>query len=102
MPITVEQDDSRYVVRLEGEFALSEAAELKQRLVEALSSGRNLHLEMEQVTAMDLTAIQLLQLASVETHRAGTGMTITLSRAAEAVMRDAGFASVIESLGRSD
>lgn len=101
MPASVEQDEKRFVIRLEGETGLPEAAELKRLLVEALASGRTLHLDLEGAVEIDVTCMQLLQAALRETDRAGTGMAVHMSEAAEIALRGAGFGPCIETAGWS-
>lgn len=96
MPISVEQDDTRFQVRLEGEIGLGEAVELKRTLLEGLASGRKLHLDMECAGAIDVTFMQLLQSALREARGAGTGIALNLSGAAENALRNAGFRPLVE------
>lgn len=49
------------------------AAELKQKLLEALSSGREVRLLLARATHLDLTAAQLLWAAEREANRLGMG-----------------------------
>lgn len=93
MPVSVEQDETRCVIRLEGEVGVAEAAELKRLLREGLASGRKLHLDLERVEAIDVTFMQLLHAALRETDRAGEGLGLRLSEAAEIAFRGAGFGS---------
>ena len=44
MAITLEQHESRWLIRLEGQVTLSSGAELKGLLLEWLASGKNLEL----------------------------------------------------------
>jgi hypothetical protein len=101
LPVSVEQDESRFVIRLEGEVGMSDAAELKRVFLEALASGRKLHLDLEQIAEIDVTFMQLLQAVLAETDRAGTGLAMRLSEAAENALRGAGFARCVEAAGWS-
>lgn len=102
MPVSVEQDETRCLIRLEGEIGVTGAAELKSLLLEGLSSGRKLQLDMEQIDEVgeiDVTVMQLLQASLREADRAGTAMAVRMSEAAETALRDAGFGAVIEAAG---
>jgi anti-anti-sigma regulatory factor len=48
------------MLRLAGELEIGSAVELKAQLLEALALGQPIQLELEAVTAVDLTGLQLL------------------------------------------
>jgi anti-anti-sigma regulatory factor len=79
------------LIRLEGEVNLTSAGELKRLLVEGLASGRDLHVDLERVEAIDVTALQLLWSAGRDADRAGSAIVIRASEAANESARDAGF-----------
>ena len=91
MAVTMERQESQSVIRLEGEFTVTSAAELKDFLLEGLASGKRLLLDLEQAGEIDITLMQLLWAAGREGYRAGIGMAIRVSDAAAAAARDAGF-----------
>jgi ABC-type transporter Mla MlaB component len=99
LPVSVEKDEARYLIRLEGEVGLAEAAELKSLLLEGLASGRTLQLDLKRIAEIDVTVMQLLQAALREADQAGTVMTARMSEAAESALRGAGFGIVIEAAG---
>ena len=93
MPRTPElelhESDSR--IRLEGEVTVTRAVEVKKLLLEWLASGRNLRLDLENATEIDITLLQLLVAAAREAERAGLRMITSVSPAAAAAAGDAGF-----------
>ena len=99
MPIAFEPLETRCVVRLEGEIGVSDAGELKRLLVAVVASGRQLQLDLEHTDEIDVTCMQLLQAALLQTGR--TGMTVRLSETAETALRGAGFGPCIEAAGWS-
>ena len=99
MPLSVEQDETRCVVRLEGEIGVSEAVELKSLLLEGLVSGLKLHLNLERINEIDVSCMQLLYATLRETGRSGAGLAIRMSETAETALRSAGFGPCIESAG---
>ena len=91
MALTIEQRESQSVIRLEGEFTLASAEELKGLLLRGLASGNDLRLDLEQADALEITAMQLLWAAGREADRKGRGMAVQMSDAAATAARDAGF-----------
>jgi anti-anti-sigma factor len=74
--ITLDRNESQCLVCLEGEVDVSSAAELKKLLLEALASGRELRVDLERTSELDVTALQLLWAA--EREAAGSGMGFSL------------------------
>ena len=91
MAVTMERQESQSLIRLEGEFSVTSAAELKGLLLEGLGSGKHLLLDLAQAEEIDITLMQLLWAAGREAGRAGAGMAIRVSDAAAAAAREAGF-----------
>ena len=71
MPIILDQNEASCRIRLEGEINISSAAELKKLLLEALSSGKEIHLDMERATELDVTALQLVWAVEHEAKASG-------------------------------
>jgi len=71
VPISIEQDEMRNSIALEGVVDISVAAELKQSLLEALGTGKELHVSLAAVTVLDVTAVQLLWAAAREATAQG-------------------------------
>jgi anti-anti-sigma regulatory factor len=57
---TVDRSTAPWTLRLVGDLEIGNAAELHARLLEALASGEPIQVEMEAVTGVDLTGLQLL------------------------------------------
>ena len=68
------------MIRLEGEIDIAVAAELKAVLLEALASGREISVGLEGVTALDVTAFQLLWAAGREAKQAGRKFRLSGAR----------------------
>jgi anti-anti-sigma regulatory factor len=87
----MERQESRSLIRLEGDITLASAAELKGLLLEGLAAGKDLWLDLEHTGEIDVTAMQLLWAAGREADRAGVKIAIRVSDAAGAAARQAGF-----------
>lgn len=71
MPVLLEQNDTVHLIRLEGAIDIGCAAELKDLLVQELKSGSAVRVSLESATGLDVTAAQLLWIASREAKMAG-------------------------------
>lgn len=71
MPLVLIDGDARSVIRLEGEIDIVNAAELKDMMVAAMTSGKELHLDLQAATDLDVTAVQLLYCAAREAEKTG-------------------------------
>jgi anti-anti-sigma factor len=71
MPVTLDQGGALCVVRLQGEISVGFAKELKVALLQALASGTEVRLSLEDVSELDVTAVQLLWAAEHEARRSG-------------------------------
>ncbi len=91
MAVTMDRQESQSLIRLEGEFTVTSATELKERLLECLAAGNNLLLDLERAEEIDITLLQLLWAAGREADRAGAKIAIRLSDAAATAAREAGF-----------
>ena len=91
MAVTMERQASQSLIRLEGELTVTSAAELKDRLLDGLTSGNDLLLDLERAEEIDITLLQLLWAAGREADRAGARIAIRLSDAAGTAAREAGF-----------
>ena len=93
MPVTLEENDASSRIRLEGAIDIDCAAELKALLLQALNSGKELRLEIEAATHLDVTAIQLLWAAKREAARSGAPLALSAPAPEEiaAALREAGF-----------
>ncbi|MES2393470.1 MAG: STAS domain-containing protein [Acidobacteriota bacterium] len=76
MPITLDRTPDASTLHLEGEIDISLAAELKQLLLESLTRALPVHVDLQQASTLNITAIQLLRAA--ERHAAELGCTFTI------------------------
>jgi anti-anti-sigma factor len=91
--INLDQNEGECLIRLEGEVDISSAAELKKLLLEALASGRELRVDLERTTELDVTALQLLWAAERKAGGSSVGFSL-LGRVPEEIsvaLSDAGF-----------
>jgi anti-anti-sigma factor len=91
LPVTLELLESHSLIRLQGEFNIASAVELKQALLEGLAAGTDLHLDLEKLTICDITALQLLWAAGKEAARTGVKFVAPVTEAAAQAAREAGF-----------
>ena len=91
MPVTLEPQQSRSLIRLEGEFNIASAVELKQALLEGLAAGTDLHLDLGQLANFDITAMQLFWAAGKEAARSGVKFVVPVTEAAARAAHEAGF-----------
>jgi len=93
VPLTLDQNENFCVLHLEGEIDITSATELKTLLLQGLASGRELRVNLERATDLDVTAMQLLWAAEREARRSGMGITLTgrLSEEISSAAGDAGF-----------
>ncbi len=100
MPLTVDRNATRWLIRLEGEVNITSAAELKGLLLEGLAAPE-LELDLERATEIDVTVLQLLWAAGREAARAGSGFVSRASHAAASVARDLGFDGIPGAAGQT-
>ena len=80
-------------LHLQGDLTVDRAVEIKQAIVDAMNKETRLHIVLKNVTAADLSALQLICAA----HRSAVaaGKTITLdghrAEAIETLAKDAGY-----------
>jgi anti-anti-sigma factor len=93
MPARFEQGETVWILRLEGEMNIGCAAEFKNLLTEALASGKEIRLDLQNATDLDITALQLLWAAQREAK--GSGRRFVLAgQVPESLMltsKDVGF-----------
>ena len=94
MPLTIQREESRWLIRIEGQITLASAGELKELLVEWLAARKDLELDLRLVEEIDITTMQLLTAAAREAGRMGVAVGACASAAAAAAVRDAGFAQI--------
>jgi anti-anti-sigma regulatory factor len=93
VPVTLEECETRNVIRLEGCIGIASAAELKKLLLQALASGKEVQISPQRATELDVTAVQLLWAARSEARRSGVEFTFTEEVPGEILtsLGDAGF-----------
>lgn len=91
MSLTLEQDESRWLIRMDGPITLSSAAELKTMLLEWLAAAKNLELDLTRADELDITIMQLLWAAAREAARTGVGIVSRASNTAASAVTDSGF-----------
>ena len=75
MPITCHEDQERFSLCLEGELDIRCAAELKGTLLDALASQKEVRLDFEQATDLDVTALQVLWAAGRAHEQVGVPLS---------------------------
>ena len=95
MPVTLAQGEAQCVIRLDGEINIGSAAELKKLLLQALASGKDMCVDLECATGLDVTALQLLWAADREARGSGRSLKLAGPVPEEilAAVNDAGFES---------
>ena len=93
MPLTCNNDESQWLIELEKVVDITCAAQLKTELIEALSSGKGILLDVSHVTDLDVTAFQLLQAAARAAGKASQSFTVCgqLPQSVDSSFRRAGF-----------
>lgn len=94
MPLTFRQEDSRWLIRMEGQVDLASAGELKQMLLEWLAARKDLEFDLQDVEEIDIPIMQLLWAAARDAGRLGLTVAARSSESASAALRDAGFAQL--------
>ena len=89
--MTVENDETRWILRLEGDCGLAAAAELKALLLEGLASGKSLEVDFRAAEEIDVTVLQLLWAARREAERKNRVLVTQAPQAILQLALDAGF-----------
>jgi anti-anti-sigma regulatory factor len=87
LSITAAQIENKWLIRIDGEAAISCSNELKQALLDAVLSGTEVQLDLATVTEIDMTAIQLILATARECKKAG--QDFSFSAAAPSNVREA-------------
>lgn len=93
MSIALEEGETRSVIRLEGDIDITCSDELMRTLVEAISSQKELRVDLAGVTDLDVTAMQLFWAAAHEAEKRGISLAVTgqIPEAIRCAVREAGF-----------
>jgi len=78
-------------VRLSGEVTVVSAARLRAELLAAIASDGDIHVDLEQVEDMDLSAMQLFLAAAREAAAQGRTFQASVPAAVEFAAREIGF-----------
>ena len=76
MPVSLDQCGAISTTRLQGDIDISAALELKNTLLKALASATELHVELADAIAFDITTFQLLWAAERAAGKAGLSFSI--------------------------
>jgi anti-anti-sigma regulatory factor len=76
VPAYLDESEAISLIRLEGDVNIADAVEMKRLLVKALSSGKELHVRLEDATEMDVTVLQLLYAAEQDATKSGIRFTL--------------------------
>lgn len=99
LPVTLDYNETQWILHFDGDLNMTFAVQLKQMLVEGCASGKELHLDLESVQQIDIAILQLLWTAAREAARLEVRVVSHLSEAVSGVAHDAGFEG---SLGELD
>lgn len=77
MSITIDNSATSCGVRLEGDIDVTCSTDLKRTLVEAISSGKEVQVDLALASDLDVTAIQLLWAARREAEKAGASFAVS-------------------------
>lgn len=93
MGIALEQVEGSSLIKLDGAIDIACAAELKAALLDALKSGGEIHIALEDATYLDVTAIQLLSAAEREAKDANLNLAFNgpVPEAISLALRNDGF-----------
>jgi anti-anti-sigma factor len=96
MRIAIEESDAGNQIALEGTIDIDCAAELKAAFLKALDSGREIHVLLDGMAYMDVTAVQLLWAGEQQARRSGIEFRISgpLPEPVSTELADAGFPSL--------
>jgi hypothetical protein len=76
VPITYEEGSAVSTLRLEAEIGIRDALELKGVLLHALASAKELHVNVENATELDVTVFQLLRAAACQAQATNLGIYV--------------------------
>ena len=72
MGVALKKSESEYLISLEGVVDIASAAELKEMLFDALTSGKQVLISLAKATYLDVTAVQLLLAVESAAKKSGT------------------------------
>ena len=93
MPVSVDPRETCWLIRAEGEVAVNCAADLKRLLLEGLTSGKPMQVDLTSAEEIDVTLLQLLWAAGHDTEMQPDPLVSGASDSALAAANNAGFES---------
>jgi anti-anti-sigma regulatory factor len=93
MGIVLRTVNESSVIALEGAIDISSAAELKAALLASINAGKSVSLSIDEDTAIDITAFQLLWAVKQAAIAQGESFTFSgqMPQAATGLLKDAGL-----------
>jgi hypothetical protein len=91
VPIAIDREESQVLIRVEGEFGVTSAAELRNVFIEAFASGKKVEIDLASAREIDVSFLQLLWVTERETTWRQLGRVSGVSDEANRVARAAGF-----------
>jgi hypothetical protein len=91
--MTVENNETHWILRFDGDYGITSAAELKALLLEGLASAKALEMDLACAGEIDIAVLQLLWAAGRAAARENRGFTSRVPEAIAGMARDAGFQS---------
>ena len=97
MDVAMTRSGENNVLRLDGSWTIERANELKRMLLEALNSGENIVIDLEGLTDLDLSSMQLFCSAHRTSLREGKYLALheRKSQSLKQMVREAGFARTL-------
>ncbi len=77
MPVSLDQDETRCTLRIDGEATISLSASLKQHLLHALALEAPVHIDLSAISDVDISALQLFWAARRESESLGKELTFS-------------------------
>jgi anti-anti-sigma regulatory factor len=93
LSLIVEENETQSVICLEGATGIAEAARLKELLLQALKSKKEVSVSLRRATDLDVTAVQLLWASEREARSSGVTFRLAepIPQEVSVALCDAGF-----------
>jgi len=99
MPMTIVQQEPHWVIQLTGELNPGCAVELRSLLLAWREAAKDLDLDCSGVSELDVTILQLLEVARREARQENLRFGGRVSDAVAMAVRDSGFVDLDRCLG---
>lgn len=98
------REDDCCAIRLDGAIDIASAAELKEALLAAVESGQVIRLSLEDVSDLDVTAVQLLWAARRDAEQRGVAFAVSTGPSASVrrTLAEVGLDSFVLAAGRTE